>query len=212
MDQPSIHFFGYIIHEPTTSLTNLILSLFFMAYSMALYNSGAKNMAAFFSFLTLSTFFAALGHGLYVDKNNLLQFISRTFNIAGIFIFSLYSISRLQKPSVRFGLKMLVLAQFVAALILILTFNRFWVVKWDALIGLGGMCLAIHLALVRNATDGNAYIIYGLLINACSAFIFSQKISINKWFNHNDISHVILLIGFSFVAFGAQKIQDYVIA
>ncbi|MFM9944263.1 MAG: DUF6962 family protein [Bacteroidia bacterium] len=209
MEQPSIHLFGYLFHEPVTSITNLILSICCLLFGFKVGKSYAKYWSYFFYCISIATLFATLGHGFFTDKNNILQLISRIANITGVYVCSFASILFLKNKKVINFLKTVSFVQLITALVLIITINRFWIVVWDAIFGLGLLVAAIHIHLIYKGNKGSRFILAGVVVNSFTTIIYSNKISISKWFNHNDIGHAILFIGFYLMAIGAIKLQDY---
>ena len=209
MQQPSIYFSGFTLHEPVTSITNLLLSLFCLAMYFKVGKSHAKYWPLFFASLSFATFFGALGHGLYLDKNNILQLICRIFGIVSVLCASVASIYYLRNRKMKLFLNSFAVIQFFTALILIILFNTFTIVKWNGVIGMGLIVAGINFYLTKKGDNGSIYIFAGVIINAIAGIFHSLNISFSKWFNHNDFSHVIILIGFYCMAIGAVRLQHY---
>ena len=106
MFQPSISLYGFIIYEPVTAFTNLILSGCCLSFGLKVGKSHAKHWAAFFYVVALAAFFATFGHGLFINKNNILQLISRSFNITAVYIASLASIVLIKNKKIEYSLKL----------------------------------------------------------------------------------------------------------
>ena len=98
------------------------------------------------------------------------------------------------------------------ALVCIAIYYEFWVVKWDAILGLGVIVGGINIFYAIGGNKGSLLVLVGVIINAFTAYIHSNKISISKWFNHNDIGHIMLILGFYFMAKGAIKLQENAIS
>lgn len=77
--------------------------------------------------------------------------------------------------------------------------------KLNAITGLALFVGGVNILL---AIKGNIFISVGLIIYAISAYLHSNKISISKWFNHNDISHVIMIFDFYFIAKRDIKLHE----
>ncbi len=212
MIQPSITLYGFIIYEPVTAFTNLILSGCCFIYGLKVGKSHAKYWAAFFYVVALAAFFAAFGHGLFVNKNNILQLISRGTNITAVYIASIASVILINNEKIKNFLNVFSLIQLLVALVCIAIYYEFWVVKWDAILGLGVIVGGIHIFYASGGNKGSLLVLAGVIINAFTAYIHSNKISISKWFNHNDIGHIMLILGFYFMAKGAIKLQENAIS
>jgi hypothetical protein len=209
MEQPSIHLFGFLFHEPITAVTNLVLCVCALLFAYKVGKSYAKYWSYFFYAIAVATFFAAFGHSLYSDKNNILQLISRMSNVMSVFLCCMASSFFILNRNFQYLFKALTIGLTVIFLSLLLKNNSFEYVKWDAIIGLGIMTggINLYLALIKN--KGGLFILLGILISASTAYIYSKKVSLSEWFNHNDISHIILILGFYLMAHGAIKLQDY---
>lgn len=58
-------------------------------------------------------------------------------------------------------------------------------------------------------TAGSGYIITGLLISFLAAGVQWSGLSLHRHFNHNDLYHVIQMVGMVYLYRGAQRLQDY---
>lgn len=212
MIQPSISFYGFTIYEPVTAFTNFILSGYCFAFGLNVGKSHAKYWAAFFYVVALAAFFAAFGHGLFINKNNSFQLISRCTNIFAVYIASIATILLIKNKKLTYLLNVFSLVQMLVALVCIAIYYEFWVVKWDAILGLGVIVGGVNIFFASKGNKGSRIILVGVLINALTAYIHSNKISIIIWFNHNDIGHIMLIIGFYFMAKGAIKLQENAIS
>jgi len=210
MYKPSIVFAGVTIFEPATAITNFVLSVFCLAFFLKLRKSNAKIWPYFFLLMSSGSFIGAFGHSLFSDNNNIIQHISRINGVIAVFVASWGSIILLQnKVAINF-LKAFVIIQFSIALSKILMVNDFSIVKLNSILGLGIIVGGIHLYLaISSGCKGSIYMLTGILINAGTAILHALKISINKWFNYNDISHIVLIVGFYFMALGVSKLKKY---
>jgi len=207
MLQPSITFSGFTLHEPVTVLTDLILSGFCLYLSIKTGKSYAKFWSAFFLSMSFATFIGALGHGLYIDKNNILQWISRTAGIVSVFWGEIASVMMLIKSRFRSILVAFVSLQLAVALAFILQRNEFKVVVTNGSIGFGVIVALIQIYLIRKGRIGSQYILSGIAVNAVAGLIHKFHIAPSKWFNHNDLGHVILIFGLYLIAKGALYFQ-----
>ncbi len=53
------------------------------------------------------------------------------------------------------------------------------------------------------------YMVYGVLILSPSAFVFLLKINLHPWFDKNDLSHVLMIIGIYYFYLGAKRTLPY---
>lgn len=207
MLQPSISFSGFILHEPVTVLTDLILSGFCMFLSFKTGKSHAKFWSAFFLTMSFATLIGALGHGLYIDKNNILQWISRTAGIVSVFWGEIASAMMLLKNRIRSILVILISLQLTVAIAFILQRNEFKVVVTNGTIGFGVIVAVIQIYLILKGHLGSKYILGGIAVNAVAGLIHKFQVAPSKWFNHNDLGHVIMILGLYLIARGALYFQ-----
>jgi hypothetical protein len=67
--------------------------------------------------------------------------------------------------------------------------------------------MVLHLIHVRKTgKNGSLMIIYAILFAISAGFIFSLQLSFGSWFNHLDISHVLLAVFTLFIFKGAFEL------
>jgi len=208
MLQPSITFSGFVIHEPVTVVTDLLLCVACLYYYSIVRKSHAKYWPFFFVGMALTPFFGAFGHALYTDKNNILQLISRCWGIVSVFFASLGSIAMLQKSSVTRFLNWFAVLQVLTALGLIIWLNEFAIVKVNSTVGIFFLVGGTQIYLKSKSKPGSNFILIGVGINALAGIVHNLELSISKWFNHNDLGHIILIVGLYFFAKGVLLFQN----
>jgi len=207
--QTSITLFGFILHEPVTVLTDLIWCAGCVLFSYKVSKYNVKYWPLFFASMALATFFGALGHGLFADKNNMFQMISRLGGVISVYVASIASLFLLTKSRGILFLYIFSFIQVSTAILLVIMYNEFWVVKLNGTIGVGVLVAGIHFSLSLKGSKGSIYILSGIILNSITWFIHKYEISPSYWFNHNDLSHIILLFGFYLMAHGAIQLPDY---
>ncbi|WP_027418506.1 DUF6962 family protein [Crocinitomix catalasitica] len=77
---------------------------------------------------------------------------------------------------------------------------------------LGVVLTAGILARYYAKTVNNAYMyfVYGVLILLPSAFIFLLKINLHQWFDKNDFSHILMMLGILYFYLGAKKVEPLI--
>ena len=207
MLQPSITFSGFVIHEPVTVLTDLLLCVACVHYFIIVRKSRANYWPYFFGCMVLTPLIGAFGHALYTDKNNILQLISRCWGIVSIFFASIGSIAMIQKSVYTRFLNWFAILQVVSALCFLILLNQFWIVKVNSTLGLGILVGGTQIYLKSKSNPGSNFILLGIGINALAGIVLNLEFSISKWFNHNDLGHFILIVGLYFIAKGVIQIQ-----
>jgi len=209
MQQPSVYLGGFLIHEPVTVLTNLMLCAVCFSLAVQLYKSHAKYWVMFFGLLSFAAFFGSLGHGLYLDKNNVLQMISRIAISIAVFAGCIASIDHLKNINLKKFLTVFSFFQISAVIVLIMVFNDFLIVKWNGILGIGVIMGSIHTYLLMNGNRGSRFVIIGIVLNSMAGLIHRFHVSPNKWFNHNDLGHMVVMAGFYLMAIGAMRLENY---
>jgi hypothetical protein len=208
--QPSIEILNLRIDEPITTVTDLLFAaICFYAFFQIrkLEYSGRVKWCFKYYFLTLG--FGALFGGLFghaflytlPEKWKLISWVCSMIAVALI----AHALVELSKPLVKpwftkwaGRINILILA---FALFFTLWTLAFSPVKYYSIFGLvvvGSLCYYIYL---KTRKRGLVILMAAVGIGFISALIFSFEWGLSPWFNHNDLSHVIL----SFSAFGMYK-------
>jgi hypothetical protein len=185
-----------------TSLTDLLLSVscFYFFFGIQKLNEtkvGLEHWQKFFLFLGVSTLLGALAHAIFERQDNL--FYNSVWLImqisAGISIFYAQSAAFGQLSNVRARKVLLSFSvlQFVVFLPSVFYFFDFRVVAINSLIAMTQMFFVFFPSRIENWVY-KTYISFGFFISFLTIYVHSQKLSFAKWFNHNDISHVIMYV------------------
>lgn len=191
-----------MLSEPVTSLTDLLLSVscfyfFFGIQKLDEAKIGQEHWQKFFLFLGVSTLLGALAHGIFERHNNV--FYSTVWLImqvsAGISIFYAQSAAfgQLTNDRIRKVMLFLSMLQFIVFLPSVFYFFDFKVVAINSLIAMTQMIVVFFPSNIENWVY-KTYISFGFFISFLTIYVHSQKLSFAKWFNHNDISHVIMYV------------------
>ncbi|MDP1816996.1 MAG: hypothetical protein Q8K92_21255 [Leadbetterella sp.] len=191
-----------MLSEPMTSLTDLLLSIscFYFFFGLQKFNEasiGQQHWQKFFLFLGFSTLLGALAHGIFERQNNL--FYNSVWLImqisAGISIFyaQAAAFGQLSNLKVRKLMISLSVLQFVIFLPSVFYFFDFRVVAFNSLIAMTQMIVVFFPSKIENWVY-KTYISFGFFISFLTIYVHSQKLSFSKWFNHNDISHLIMYV------------------
>jgi hypothetical protein len=206
--QPSVEILGIRIDEPVTTLTDLVLAgvcfyAFFRIRRLA--RSGKADSSGttvcfevFFISLGLGALFGGLlGHGfLYglAPPWKLLSWVLLLLSVASFIQALLWLVRALVKPRVYRTALWLNLLFLVVAIIFTVKTIQFSPVKYYFLFGMflvGGPLS--YFIFRRTGNRGMIPLMLAISLALPTAFIFSFKWAISPWFNHNDISHLILI-------------------
>ena len=88
--------------------------------------------------------------------------------------------------------------------------GSFEFVKANTAIGIGGIVLIGQGILYRmDKIEGRLFIVGGVLFGVLTALVYNNQITLNKWFNYHDISHLMTAISIFIMFTGVRKIlQD----
>ncbi len=216
MQQPSISLLGIRIDEPVNMFTDLIVSVvcFIAYYKLTKKNLPGKTQRYFrlyFFLMGLATFFGGvIGHGF-------LYAFSFAWKLPG-WILSMFSIALIERSSIenarplidsrisKFFLTLNIIELVIVMTITIYTLNFKWV-EFHSGYGLLAVVLTFHgFVYVKTRNKGSGNIIIGVGIASIAALIFMNEISPQIWFNHIDLSHVLLAVAAQFFFRGALKL------
>lgn len=213
MQVPTIELLGLQVTEPMTWITNWMVaaSCFFFGHKL-FYDEEAdlsqKFWSLFFLFLGFASIMGGTAHGfiLYVGP----KFHQVAWLLSGISVFcaQLAVLPLIEKPKIRSTVRIFCYAQLMAMSASVLIFQHFSVVLIDSIVGLIGVVIPVSMAHYSRYKDKrSSLVIIGVLTNLIPAGIHLLKISINEWFNFNDISHV-AMIGCFYVMYKAANVRN----
>ena len=198
----TIDLWGIRIDEPVTALTDLLVSgvcliIFFQLQRAGLPGKTQKYLRFYFLLMGLATFFGGVvGHAflyLFGFAWKLPGWIISMLSVALIERASIGHAQPFLKPNVgKFFLGLNILELMTVMTVTIATLNFRWV-EFHSGYGLLAIVLPFHLFVYYKTKDRGSLIFIGaVLLASVAALIFMNRISIDKWFNHLDISHVLM--------------------
>ncbi|MCP4313279.1 MAG: hypothetical protein GY790_18630 [Bacteroidetes bacterium] len=210
--QPSVELFNIRIDEPITTVTDLIMAtICFYAFFRIRQQEPSGRIRGYFKyyFLTLGIATMAgglLGHAFLYSISPRWKLVSWIFILISVGIIS-HALIELAKPLIKPVYSRLVARVNLLILSLALLYTLYTLafsgVKYYTIFGMfvvvGSFSYLIYQKTERRR--GVVRLMVGVGVGLISAFIFSFEWGLSPWFNHNDISHVIL----SFSAFSLYK-------
>lgn len=192
-----------VIRDPVTAVTNIAM------FATALWcrknmngdfakASGIYYWRSFFLFVGIASLIGVVVHGFsrYTSETehfNIWLMMSWT-QMIGI-AFAQYAAIERFYPSLRKVLRFFVVVQLLSFASLMLIKQSYEIAKVHVAIGMAPVLVTGVLYGIRGHRD--ALILgYGILISCLPAIVHSQKISLSRWFNYNDIAHLIIIISF----------------
>lgn len=219
LPQPSVEYFGIRIDEPVTTFTDLIVSAvcfyaFFQLHKISLKNKVHWNLKYYFLSMALATLIGGvIGHGF-------LYLFSFAWKLPG-WLTSMFSIALLERASILYAkplvkpkvgnffawMNIIELSTFV-----IVTFStlNFFFVEVHSAYGLLVIVTSFNFVVYRKRkSEASKLFLIAVGVSAISALIFMNEIGISKWFNHYDISHILMSISaFIFYKGSLKMIED----
>ena len=220
--QPSVVFSGIRIDEPVTTFTDLIVSAvcFYAFYHLnrtPVKNKVHWNLKYYFLSMALATLIGGvIGHGF-------LYLFSFAWKLPG-WLTSMFSIALLERASILYAkpsinpktgiffawMNIIELTTFV-----IVTFStlNFFFVEVHSAYGLLIIVTSFNFVVYRKRkSEASKLFLFAVGVSAVSALIFMNEIGISKWFNHFDISHILMSISaFIFYKGSLKMIEDPVL-
>jgi len=211
MHVPTIDFLGLQITEPLTWLTNWLVAAFVFGFGHFLYNdkladATQKFWSIFFVFIGLASLTGGTAHGFinYVGQN----FHYAAWILTGLAIFAaeLATIQLIENDKVRSSVRIFAYIQLLLLVSSVMYLQNFDSVRINSAIGLLGVVFPFTLIhYIKNKDKRSFLIMLGILSNLIPAVIHAFRISINEWFNFNDISHIIMIFCFYIMYKGANQ-------
>lgn len=209
--QPSIEIWNTRIDEPITTGTDIIIAIvclyaFLQIRKLDYQNKVKQYFSYYFLILGLGAISGGLlGHAFQYRLSEAWKLVSWVLTLGTVVLIAtaLLEIAKnLVKPFVARVLSVSNILIFVLALFFTLWSVAFTPVKYYMIFGMVGMVGSLCYFIYRKTESRGVLVLMGAVgIGVISAIIFSFEWGLSPWFNHNDISHVIL----SFSAFGIYK-------
>ena len=219
--QPSIEVLNIRIDEPITLITDLLLStICFYAYFQIRrldYTSRGKwYFKNYFLLLGLGAMTGGLlGHAFLYRLSDAWKLVSWILTIGSVTLM-IQALLEVSRPYIKKGIARIIsrfnLLLFALALFFTLWTMAFSPVKYYTTFGMvvvvGSLCYYIY---QKTRSKGTLILMGAVLLGFISALIFSFEWGLSPWFNHRDISHVILSFSAYYMYKGAVLIMGSVI-
>lgn len=208
------------IYEPTTTLTDVVLTILGLGFGLSVLAQYQEKQFAFhfywgwgFIWSGMGAFLGALSHGYGPYFNSKVQKILwklTMFNI-GVsgWLYAVGSSIFFFRNETYDAARWIFIVAFILYILWLLKDDRFLVVIIYyiplMLFIMGGM---LYQFVVLNSA-GSLAVAMGILVSLAGAGIQASGFSIHKHFNHNDIFHVIQMIGYLLMYQGGMEIGLY---
>jgi hypothetical protein len=214
MNTFSIHLGGFVLTEPTTAFTDLILACICLYVILRLGRSLAgskwvKGWQFFFAGMGLSTLTGVLVHGLrnyFSVENHYLIWMSMNIISGTSVCFAQYAtrhsvLLRSKNGGVYSAIAAAQAVAYFFCLLLIRPFS-FTIVIIQVAIGMLPV-MALNFLDFSKGAKGGAWLGTGIALTFVAAVFRVLKVSVSEhWFNFNDIGHVFIGASFLFICKG----------
>jgi hypothetical protein len=214
----SVEILGILIEEPMTAATDLITALvcyiaFFRLHQLSVSQKGFTYFKFYFLFMALGTTCAAFfSHAILYWSGFNWKILGWTLSAIGIFNIENSALlyfqqetqsKRLDKLSFVFKVQLIF---FLLCLIYPLT-RRFEIVQINSTLGIIGATFPIFVYLYFK-TKRIAYqkIIIAFCMSIVTGLIFNAEITLHKYFNYHDLSHLLMAFSSLLLYFGGLEL------
>lgn len=169
----------------------------------------AQQMSWFVFLLGISSCFGAIGHAVHYQLGEfffkIILFLMNAFSLFSIYFCfrAPYTYLHLDKDPPKKYIYM-ALIWVIMVLIASVIVGDFIIIKIHAALVLIYSLITHYLVYKRTDDAGSALVVSGIGISFLPIIVHSLKISINEWFNHKDIAHVIMIFSLMVIYKGAR--------
>lgn len=217
--QPSIEIFGIRIDEPVTTVTDLVVSTvcfyaFYKLNAIPKRNKVHWNLKFYFLSMALATLTGGMiGHGflyLFSFAWKLPGWLTSMFSIALLERASILYARPLIKPRIGTFFTWMNIVELTTFVFITFSTLNFFFVEVHSAYGLLIIVTSFNLVVyVKKKSEASKLFLIAVGISAISALIFMNEIGISVWFNHFDISHILMSISaFIFYKGSIKMIYD----
>ncbi len=211
MEVTQINFLGITVTEPFTWLTNWTVAAFSFYFGHMLFHakSGDRQRSywsVFFLFMGIASTTGGTAHGFIRYVGNNFHYAAWIFTGVAVFGAQMASLEIIKGSGLYRPLKWFIIVELVVMTAAVVFLQSFETVRVNSALGLIGMALPLQLYGFKvGGMNRNGIIALGIVSNAVPALIHAAKFSYNRWFNFNDLSHIVMIGCFYIIYRGAKK-------
>lgn len=167
----------------------------------------AKYWSMFFVFMGIASMTGGTAHGFINYVGNNFHLAAWIFTGIAVFGAQLSALEIVKDARVYAPLKWFIIIEVLVMSASVIIYQNFESVRINSALGLVGIVLPIQLYGYRFlGMRRNGIIAIGIISNVVPALIAVNKYSYNRWFNFNDVSHIVMIGCFYIIYLGAKKI------
>jgi hypothetical protein len=186
----------FVIFEPTTVVTDVIISAICFFCFLKLKTHPKNYWHLFFLFFGLSTFLGAFSHALFEIHEGIGY---KSFWLS-MQLFNGLAVLFAQQSTFNKKWNKLFLIQLFVFAFSVFVFQKFLIVIINNALSL--IPIMIYQYRVAKTNKGSLYIANGILISFATALIHGFKISFHTFFNYNDIAHLFIMLSLYTMYYG----------
>lgn len=200
--QPPIYLGDIRIGEPVTALTDIFVTFVCAYIFVKLKNKSNSRLCLYFRLYFLLLGIATLWGGIITHA--FIYYLSQPWKVPG-WITSTWAISLLSFAIVNYHKNLV--AKIFPVLIGLIVVELVWVMsaivytvefRWAGAHSAFGLFLIVGLlsgySYIKFKDVGSLWMLGAIGVFLASGIVFSLKLSINTWFNHVDLTHVLLAL------------------
>lgn len=201
LQNPSIELFGLRVDEPVTMVTDVMVATIGIIGYLKLASVGNSRHVSLYSYFFLGMGFSTLiagivGHGFFYRCGADGKMYGWVFGIIGTGFAQfavLYHVRESLNKIIFQALLVICWIEVVIAMLILFSFRNFVVVEIHAAFGLVGMVTVLEaINYYKTKSKLSLSMIYGVGLVTIAILFHTTKVSISKWFNYMDISHVLM--------------------
>ena len=216
---PTVFLGALELREPVTAVTDFMIAIacaiafWILTMSKKERSDSFHYYRGFFLMYALGMTFAAwIGHGLqayFGPEWKMLGWFCSMSGQALLVLGSLIEVKSFIKPIIYNTIVGALLAQFVVFTVLILnpSTRGFEVPQTASVIVLTGFVIPLQLfGYLKNNNIGSLLVICAIVYGIVPGYVYNNQISLNKWFNYHDISHLLVVVYMIIMTFALHKL------
>jgi hypothetical protein len=218
---PQIEIFGVVITEPATILTDYAVAVACAWFAVRLIFSDDNRQhfsrwawGVGFSFVAAGLLLGGTNHGFasYLSSDAMSLIWRFAYYVAGLSMALFVAgtvISSVPTRGWRTVLQLLNALGFLiyAAFVSISDDSYLWVII-VSVVSLGAIALIQTWAFITQKSSSARWLISGVFVSFLGASIQQSGIDLHRYFNHNDLYHIVQMIGFYLLFRGAKLLED----
>ncbi len=202
--QPDIEIWSIRLQEPVTTLTDALVGVVCLYAFWKLNKTKVKGkpiqyLKLYFIIMGVAMVLGGvLGHGFQYALGMYWKLPGWYLSMFAIMLIERSAIEhagRWLNPTLHKALLWLNLVELAVIMVLSGYYLNFKFVEFHSVYGLLGIVFTFHLLAYRKSKEeGSKYVLYAIGVLFVAMMIFNFHVTIDKWFNHHDLAHVLMAI------------------